>query len=149
MSVCTSAPADTSDEQPRFDVSEEPRFDVSEEPRSEHVERSEHVFETDEPDHEVVEPPSLTPQRAAAAELTAASRVDPEPEPVVASPPSELAPLPVAVTPALPVPVPVAEPTPSPATSVPVGAQRWARDDDDILPEKRSKGFFSFSLRRG
>src|SRR5207237_3710539 len=52
--VATSAPADTSDEQPRFDVSEEPRFDVSEEPRSEHVERSEHVFETDEPDHDEV-----------------------------------------------------------------------------------------------
>src|SRR5205823_4885752 len=69
--VATSAPADTSDEKPRFDFSEEPRSDFSEEPRSdfseeprsdfseeprsdfseeprpEHVEHSEHVFETD------------------------------------------------------------------------------------------------------
>ena len=154
--VATSAPADTTDEKPRFDFSEEPssafsdepRSHFSEEPRSEHVEPSEHVFETDEHEHDdVVEPPSLTPQRAAAAELTAASRVDPEPEPVVAPPPPE--PAPVAVVPTVPLAASVPEPTPSPATPVPAGAQRWAREDDDILPEKRSKGFFSFSLRRG
>jgi hypothetical protein len=99
-----------------------------------------------------VAPPSLSPQRAAAAELTAASRVDPEPAAAFAPPPAP-EPAPVAVTPVAPVvvPEPASAPAPEPAAQaeVPPGARRWDRSDDDILPEKRSRGFFSFSLRRG
>src|SRR5437588_3713692 len=103
----------------------------------------------DDGDH-LRRPAPITAQREAAAELTAASRTEaespfappsPEPEPVpVASAPSPV----VAATPEPPrAPVAVA------TASVPGDMRRWERSDDDILPEKQSKKFFSLSLRRG
>jgi hypothetical protein len=108
--------------------------------------------------------PSMTTQREAAAELTATSRVVTEPvvtEPVVAEPAPEPEPAPVT---SAPVPV-TPEPTRVPPavasdlavasdggaapTALPTGTRRWDRSDDDILPEKQAKKFFSFSLRRG
>jgi hypothetical protein len=112
-------------------------------------------------EHDVEEPSvepvlSITPQRAAAAELTAASRT--EPDRVFAPPAPE--PQPVHVPEAVPVasaPAPVATVTApiaavapaGPLTDLPPGARRWDRSEDDILPEKQSKKLFSFSLRRG
>jgi hypothetical protein len=106
---------------------------------------------------DAVEPepaPWVMPQRAAAAELTAASRVDSEP--FAAMPESAPAPAPVAHPDPAPAPV-VSVPTgPLPGdgaeapTGLPTGARRWDRSEDDILPDKKpAKGFFSFSLRRG
>ncbi|MBV8304299.1 MAG: hypothetical protein JOZ04_08825 [Acidimicrobiia bacterium] len=99
--------------------------------------------------------PTITPQRAAAAELTAASRVDPEPVVTPPAPQPEAVVAPVASAPAhaeqaavtqqLPVAV---DTTMTPKTGLP-GARRWDRSDDDILPAKQSKKFFSLSLRRG
>jgi hypothetical protein len=49
--------------------------------------------------------------------------------------------------------VAVPEPSPAPVAAstatLPAGMSRWDRSDDDILPEKQSKKFFSLSLRRG
>jgi hypothetical protein len=97
-------------------------------------------------------------QRAAAAELSAASRFGAEPE---AAPP---VPVPTADR----QPESVAEPQPEPssllaslpyasddsegAPDVPAftGARNWERSDDDILPTKgERRGFLSLSLRRG
>ncbi|MBV8235684.1 MAG: hypothetical protein JO075_08280 [Acidimicrobiia bacterium] len=99
--------------------------------------------------------PAITSQRAAAAELTAASRVDPEPVVTPPAPQPEAVVAPVASAPAhaeqaavtqgLPVAV---DTTMTPKTGLP-GARRWDRSDDDILPAKQSKKFFSLSLRRG
>ena len=106
--------------------------------------------EADEP--EVDTWPTSTNRRAAAAELTAANR----PEPAAITP---------ATTP-LPEPEPFAAPVaprPEPVlartsfagdgaeapTTLPAGMRRWDRSEDDILPEKSGKKFFSFSLRRG
>ncbi|MBV8297055.1 MAG: hypothetical protein JO085_09475 [Acidimicrobiia bacterium] len=99
--------------------------------------------------------PTITPQRAAAAELTAASRVDPGPVITPPAPQPEAVVAPVASAPAhaeqaavtqkLPVAV---ETTMTPNTGL-FGARRWDRSDDDILPAKQSKRFFSLSLRRG
>jgi hypothetical protein len=107
-----------------------------------------HAMDADVSDAVALSP--LSPLRAAAAELTAASRVDPEPAAAFAPPPAP-EPAPVAVVPAAPAVAPElgAAPALDPATEVPPGARRWDRSDDDILPEKRSRGFFSFSLRRG
>jgi hypothetical protein len=101
-------------------------------------------------------------QRAAAAELSAASRFGAEPE---AGP--EAAP-PVPVPTADPQSESVAEPQPEPSSllaSLPyasddsegvpdvpafTGARNWERSDDDILPTKGGRrGFLSLSLRRG
>ena len=108
-----------------------------------------------EPEPELAPLPSFTPKRMAAAELTAASRVDPEP--VAAAPLPAPAPEP---TPPASVPVavqPTAATTPAPRfgdgavapTTLPAGTRRWERSDDDILPDKPAKKFFSLSLRRG
>jgi hypothetical protein len=102
----------------------------------------------------------LSPQRAAAAELTAASRFGAEPEPVAAPAPVEepeaetsgaslLASLPYATDERKRAPkVETADEAPVPAP-VPVGPRSWERSDDDILPSKGGRGFFSLSLRRG
>ena len=61
--------------------------------------------------------------------------------------------LPVAMTPVTPVPVVAAPLAPADGAAalptLPVGARRWERGDDDILPEKQARKVFSFSLRRG
>ncbi|MBV9410368.1 MAG: hypothetical protein JO148_02125, partial [Acidimicrobiia bacterium] len=85
-------------------------------------------------------------------ELTAASRIDPEP--VVETPKPEPAP-----AASIPEPMPTV-PTLAPVaatsdggeapTALLPGTHRWDRSDDDILPDKPAgKKFFSFSLRRG
>jgi hypothetical protein len=118
----------------------------------------EHTVEADIAEEHTVEPaPPITPQRAAAAELTAASRI--EPDPVFAPPAPEPEhvpePVPVASAPApvaavAPATMPVAAGAPAPPTTpLPPGARHWDRSEDDILPEKQSKKLFSFSLRRG
>jgi hypothetical protein len=99
----------------------------------------------------------MTSQRAAAAELTAASRIDPQPAVETPTPVATPEPAPV---PAGSVPVPTAAiPTPAPVPAMSDGGDapatllggthRWERSDDDILPEKQAKKFLSFSLRRG
>jgi hypothetical protein len=109
------------------------------------------VAHQDDEDHDVGR--LLTPQRAAAAELTAASRFGTEPE--IAPAPAPVAePGPVAEPNALLASLPYAsdnsEPVPAAAPSVPVGPRQWERSDDDILPTKGGRrGFFSLSLRRG
>ena len=101
--------------------------------------------------------PTMTSQRAAAAELTAASRFDTEAVADTPSPTPERAPEPAPV-PVAAVPAPIAPaPTPAPSpgdgamapSTLPAGTRRWERGDDDILPEKSAKKLFSFSLRRG
>jgi hypothetical protein len=99
--------------------------------------------------------PSVTSQRAAAAELTAASRVESEhalgataPTPVAEPTPVSAVTAPTAV---MPEPVVAQASTPGDGaaapTTLPAGTRRWERSDDDILPEKQAKKFFS--LRRG
>ena len=110
---------------------------------------------------------SFTPQRAAAVELAAASRVDPEPEPAKPEPSAPSSPFSAA---AAPTPV-LAKPEPEPSPAELQVARTWDRSDDDILPtkskgrpakapkseksdtadkgSKSGKGFFSLSLRRG
>ena len=109
----------------------------------------------DEPEVAEDPQPSVTSQRAAAAELTAASRVDPQPM-VEAPAAPEPEPMPVASTPvpAPSIPTPVAVPAMGDGGEAPTtmmaGTRRWDRSDDDILPDKPAgKKFFSFSLRRG
>jgi hypothetical protein len=102
-------------------------------------------------------------QRAAAAELTEASRFGDEPVDAVAvpAPTADRQPEPVA----LPQPVALHQPeSNSRVASLPyvsddptappgpvfTGARQWERSDDDILPTKGGRrGFFSLSLRRG
>lgn len=111
-----------------------------------------HTAVVDEHDEvEETRRPSMTTPREAAAELTATSRA--VAEPAVAEPAPEPESEPVAAVP-VPVPpeptrVPFATDGPSAATTLPTGTRRWDRSDDDILPEKQAKKFFSFSLRRG
>ncbi|MBV8986885.1 MAG: hypothetical protein JO248_20815 [Acidimicrobiia bacterium] len=92
---------------------------------------------------------SVNSQRAAAAELTAANRVEPAravAEPAPAPQPVAAAAAPLA---ALDAPTePIAASEPDTTTPLP-GTRRWDRSDDDILPEKAAKKFFSLSLRRG
>ena len=92
---------------------------------------------------------SVNSQRAAAAELTAANRVEPAravAEPAPAPQPVAAAPAPLAALDAPAEPIAASEPD----TTAPLpGTRRWDRSDDDILPEKAAKKFFSLSLRRG
>ena len=125
-------------------------------PVEEHVaERHEEPAPTDDEDH-LRHVPTITPQRAAAAELTAASWV--QPESVVAEPspqpePTATASAPIPTVPPVVTPTPAAEASPADATTpmaaVAVDERRWERADDDILPDKQTKKFFSLSLRRG
>jgi hypothetical protein len=110
----------------------------------------------DEDEDHLRHQPAITPQRAAAAELTAANRAEPQPDRVVTPTPPEpesttpaTAPVPTVPLPVTPAPTPVAAPATASVTTLPVGARRWDRADDDILPDKQTKKFFSFSLRRG
>jgi hypothetical protein len=92
----------------------------------------------------------LTPQRAAAAELAAASRLDDAPAPVpVEDPEPVTSPFAPPVSPDEAGVEAAAEAADEPTVTMPVTGRRWDRADDDILPETRSRGFFSFSLRRG
>jgi hypothetical protein len=45
--------------------------------------------------------------------------------------------------------VPLPAPAAASTVTMPAGERRWERSDDDILPEKQVKKFFSLSLRRG
>jgi hypothetical protein len=105
----------------------------------------------------------LTPERAAAAELSAATRfsTEPEPEPVAEADSAAtrdgnalLASLPYATDErkqAKQVKQPEqAEPAPLVEEPAPAGPRVWDRSYDDILPSKGGRrGFFSLSLRRG
>ncbi|HEV3353761.1 MAG TPA: hypothetical protein VG076_12615 [Acidimicrobiales bacterium] len=119
-----------------------------------------HTVEAHTVEAHIGEPaPPITPQRAAAAELTAASRIEPDPvfaPPAPAPQPAHVPePVPVASAPAsieavAPATMPVAAGAPAaPTTPLPPGARHWDRSEDDILPEKQSRKLFSFSLRRG
>jgi hypothetical protein len=114
----------------------------------------------------------VTPERAAAAELTAATRHSTEPEPLLEA---EAEPDPTPDPNALLASLPYATDEPKHAKHVkrekhakrekpaqaaqvadiveepvPAGPRVWERSDDDILPAKGGgRGFFSLSLRRG
>ncbi|MCU1450143.1 MAG: hypothetical protein JWP02_2313 [Acidimicrobiales bacterium] len=114
----------------------------------------------------------VTPERAAAAELTAATRFSTDPEPLPA-PVAEAEPVPAYDNSALLASMPYASdepkqakhakqakaketehmpamPAPQVEGLVPAAARVWERSDDDILPSKGGgRGFFSLSLRRG
>jgi hypothetical protein len=119
----------------------------------------EHTVEAHVAEEHTVEPaPPITPQRAAAAELTAASRIEPdpvfappapEPKPVHVPEPVPVASAPAPVAAVAPATMPVAAGGPAAPTTPLPGARAWDRSEDDILPEKQSKKLFSFSLRRG
>ncbi|TMK88775.1 MAG: hypothetical protein E6G57_04995 [Actinobacteria bacterium] len=105
----------------------------------------------DEADH-LRHLPAITPQREAAAELTATSRFEPgrvvtppAPEPEPTGP----ATVPTPAAPATSTPAADAVEVTTPVVAVPVGARQWDRSNDDILPDKQTKKFFSLSLRRG
>jgi hypothetical protein len=125
-----------------------------------------HEEHDDAEDHDDFLAQHVTPERAAAAELTAATRFGteplPAPEPALAhESASLLASLPYAsdepkpTKPAkAPKAVKVEEPEKAAALAVeepvPAGPRVWERSDDDILPGKGGgRGFFSLSLRRG
>ena len=148
-------PASEDEPGDEYDEEDDEDEDDDETEEAETDERAEHAAPVEESDdHLLRRMPSLTPQREAAAELTAANR--PEAESVFAPPSPEPAPqpepAPVASTQTVPVaavPEPMSAPAPAPIATLPAGASRWDRSEDDILPEKQSKKFFSFSLRRG
>jgi hypothetical protein len=130
----------------------EPEPEVSEPEPVAAAEHFEHDPADADADADTQPPQSAMPHREAAAELTAASRVDSEFAPLTATP----APAPVVEPEPLPAPVVSAPTGPMPGdgaaapTTLPAGMHRWDRSSDDILPDKKpGKGFFSFSLRRG
>jgi hypothetical protein len=144
-------PVETPTPQPLEETVEEtvePVVDQEPEPAPEPEPESVELKHVDEP--EEMPRPSITTQREAAAELTAASRLEPTPVAAEADPAPE--PMPVASVPVAPIPEPMlpamvaGEGSP---TKLPPGTRRWEHGDDDILPEKQAKKFFSFSLRRG
>ena len=154
--VADEHPERVADEHPEPVADEHPEPVLDELPETVADEHPEAVSPFAPPASVVEEPaaeprPTITPQRAAAAELTAASRVDAEP--VAATPAPEPEPEPVAAVPAPVRPAPMPVPSPGDGavapTTLPAGIRRWEREDDDILPEKQARKFFSFSLRRG
>lgn len=149
--------------EPELVAEPEPEPVTEPEPKPEPVSHLDGTDEVDDADDEVYEAPrpSFTTQREAAAELTAASRIESEPvvTPHADETEPEFAPLPAAPVPVTPQPTPmpsafagdpaVANDGATAPTTLPADTRRWERSDDDILPEKAAKKGFSFSLRRG
>jgi hypothetical protein len=149
--VAEEPEAEAEHEEPEAEVEHELDLEPIDLP---HVhEADEAVEDTEAEEAEEEHRPSMTTQREAAAELTATSRA--VAEPVVAEPAPEPEPAPVASAPVPMTPEPtrvapsVAGDGAAAPTALPAGTRRWDRSDDDILPEKQGKKFFSFSLRRG